>query len=89
MSEKFFLTQKTRENILYSMRESSFRRMHMQDRFYVGGDLGKRYVATPMSVGKFKKNSFSEIIPTPLFQGLKTEVVRVYNANIEKIPVKF
>ena len=60
----------------------------MIDRFYVGGDLGKREIKAPISVvEKLKMHSYSEL--RSISSGFCVDVVRVYNPKIEEKRVIF
>ena len=59
----------------------------MQDRFYIGGDLGKREIETPRPFQR-GESSFSQI-DWDKARKVEPKVIHVYNPKIEETPIKF
>lgn len=60
----------------------------MQDKFYVGGDLGKRDVKTPYPFNN-QNSPYSNSITRNIIKSSFADVTKVYNPKIEQKPIHF
>lgn len=58
----------------------------MQDRFYIGGDLGKRNIKTPNQFAN--QNSPYSVLEKNKHTNV-ADVTKVYNPKIEQMPIHF